>query len=65
MGITALTAGQWSESRGMVGLLIGSGLAILAAAVLQLVWFCTASQPFTNKWGPNPYGPQDVAQDFA
>lgn len=40
-------------------------LVFMGVLVLQLVWLCTPSQPFGNKWGPNPYGPQDVAQDFA
>lgn len=48
---------------GVVGIL--GALLVLGAVVVQFVWFCTRGQQFTNKWGPDPYGPQNVAEDFA
>lgn len=38
------------------GWLLLLGLIPVAGAIVLIVFFCQASQPGTNKHGPNPYG---------
>jgi uncharacterized membrane protein YhaH (DUF805 family) len=40
-------------------------LTFLGLLVLQLVWFSKPSQPFENRWGPNPCPPGDEADTFS
>jgi uncharacterized membrane protein YhaH (DUF805 family) len=63
-GASALASGEFYNAAVGGVALIGL-LGVGAVYLLMLVWFCTAGQPFSNKWGPDPYGPQDVAADFS
>ncbi len=39
------------------------GLIPLIGFILLIVWFCTDSQPGSNKWGPNPKEEGDTVHD--
>jgi uncharacterized membrane protein YhaH (DUF805 family) len=41
---------------GKTGWLLLLGLIPLVGAIVLLVFYCQASQPGTNQYGPNPHG---------